>query len=245
MVPAIRLSWFVAFLGIAAFTGCGGTPSDLPPASIKATSTPGDTTPGDTDAEEITVGPVRLTAEDPSGVSPARQADSHPLVLIRTSMGEIKIKLDSEKASQTVENFLTNYVDRGFYEDTVIHYVEPGVMVAGGGYTADFQAKETRTEIRNEANNGLTNRRGTIAMARHPDFAHSATSQFFFNLGDNTFLDYQDTGDGEPNGYCVFGEVISGMDVVDAMAAVEVADRGEFPNTPKNPIVIQAVERVK
>lgn len=235
MVSTVRIVWFLPFVVIASF-GCGG--SDLPPASITASAD--DATEGEEPGSE---GPVRLTAEEATSSSPAHRVDPHPLVLIKTSMGDIQVRLDAGKSPLTVDNFLTNYVDRGFYKDTVIHHVEPGVMVAAGGYTDDLRAKETRAEIRSEANNGLSNRRGTIAMARHPDFAHSATSQFFVNLADNAFLDYQEKEDGEPNGYCVFGEVIDGMEVIDAIAAVETTERGEFPSAPTTPIVILSIER--
>jgi cyclophilin family peptidyl-prolyl cis-trans isomerase len=188
--------------------------------------------------------PVQLLASQASTATPAQESaeDLHPEVLIETSKGSIRARLDAEKAPLTVDNFLTNYVERGFYNDTVFHYVDQGFMIAGGGYTADLQAKETRAYIKNESDNGLKNRRGSIAMARHPDHADSATSQFFINLVDNPGLDRKGDESPENAGYCVFGEIVEGMEVVDRIAEVPVADKGEFPNTPEEPVVIKSVK---
>jgi cyclophilin family peptidyl-prolyl cis-trans isomerase len=127
----------------------------------------------------------------------------------------------------------------------VFHFVEQGYLIAGGGYTADLIEKPASTPIPCEASNGLSNKRGTVAMARHPDFAHSATSQFFINLADNPSLDYRPSADETGNGYCVFGEVIEGMDTVDRIASTAVQDRGEFVKTPIKAIVIKSISRVK
>jgi peptidyl-prolyl cis-trans isomerase A (cyclophilin A) len=127
----------------------------------------------------------------------------------------------------------------------VFHYVEKGFMLAGGGYTADLQPKETRAFIRSEANNGLKNKRGTIAMVRQPDHADSATSQFFINLVDNPGLNRGQTEETDKDGYCVFGEVVEGMDVVDRIAEVPVTDRGVFPNTPVTPVVINSAKWIR
>jgi len=166
-----------------------------------------------------------------------------PEVVIKTSLGEIRLQLDAEKAPVTVDNFLANYVNRGFYDDTAVHYVAKDSMVLAGGYTADLEPKETRAYIRSEADNGLKNLRGTIAMVRDPEHIDSATSQFFVNLVDNPSLDHKDTESAENYGYCVFGKVIEGMDVVDRIAGVEVADKGDFPNTPVQPVVIESIQR--
>jgi cyclophilin family peptidyl-prolyl cis-trans isomerase len=160
-----------------------------------------------------------------------------PVVALQTSKGEIRIELDPERAPNTVENFLT-YVRNGHYNGTVFHRVIPGFMIQGGGFTADYERKETRAPIRNEADNGLTNDRGTIAMARTAD-PHSATAQFFINVADNDFLDHR----GKTRrgwGYAVFGEVISGLGVVDRIVAVETGQVGPFPkDAPLEPVVIE------
>ena len=168
-----------------------------------------------------------------------------PEVVMQTNYGTIRMRLDWEKAPRTVANFLYNYVETGFYAQTVIHYVDNGYLIAGGGYTADLQEKPTKPPIPCEANNGLSNRRGTVAMARHPGFAGSATSQFFINLVDNPGLDYRAGHPDGINGYCVFGEVIEGLDVVDKIAQVPVHDKNGMNKTPVQPVVVESVKRVK
>lgn len=158
-----------------------------------------------------------------------------PKVRIKTSLGEIVVELNSAKAPTTVENFLF-YVERGFFDGTVFHRVIPNFMVQGGGFTTDMQQKSTAQPIINEANNGLSNLRGTIAMAR-TQVINSATSQFFINLKDNFFLNYQnETSQGY--GYCVFGKVIEGMSVVDAIAKVQTGAVGMHQDVPLKPVVI-------
>ncbi len=160
-------------------------------------------------------------------------------VVIKTSKGDMTIRLNPGKAPVTVENFLA-YVDKGFYEGLVFHRVMPGFMIQGGGMTADMSQKPTSAPIRNESGNGLRNSRGTISMARtaNPD---SATSQFFINLVNNEFLNNRP---GRP-GYAVFGEVISGEEVMDSIASVKTGNRGPHANVPVDPITILTVERVK
>ncbi len=167
--------------------------------------------------------------------------DTHPRVLLDTSMGQIVIELDAAKAPRTVANFL-QYVRSGFYDGTIFHRVIPGFMIQGGGFTADMQQKKTRGPIVNEAGNGLKNLRGTIAMAR-TNRVDSATSQFFINVVDNGFLDHRDNS-ARGFGYCVFGHVVKGMDVVDAIAKVATGTvRGAggmpFANVPKTPVIIK------
>jgi cyclophilin family peptidyl-prolyl cis-trans isomerase len=169
----------------------------------------------------------------------------NPEVLIKTSAGDIRIRLDAEKSPQTVANFLDKYVRGGFYDGTIVHYVEEGSMIAGGGFDDRYQAKFARAAIQSEAQNGLKNKRGTIAMARDPADANSATSQWFINLVDNPSFDHKGTDSHEAFGYCVFGEVVEGMDVVDAIAKTPVHDKGEFVKTPVKPVVIQSVEELK
>ncbi|MCB1723051.1 MAG: peptidyl-prolyl cis-trans isomerase [Chromatiaceae bacterium] len=161
-------------------------------------------------------------------------------VRMATTKGDIVVELDSEKAPVTVANFLA-YVDEGFYSGTVFHRVIEDFMIQGGGLTPDMRKKETHPAIENEARNGLKNRRGTIAMAR-TNAPHSATAQFFINHVDNDNLDYP-SFDGW--GYAVFGKVVEGMDVVDAIAAVPTGMRGGHRDVPKDDVVIESVSRVQ
>ena len=165
----------------------------------------------------------------------------NPIVLIETTMGNITIELDAENAPNTSENFLA-YVDDGYFVDTTFHRVIPGFMIQGGGLTTDMRDKpSSRAPIRNEANNGLRNDRGTLAMARTGD-PHSATSQFFINHKNNDFLNFTaETMQGW--GYAVFGKVTDGMDVVDAIAQVPTGNRGGHQNVPLEAITITAVSR--
>lgn len=159
-------------------------------------------------------------------------------VTMETSKGTITLELDGDNAPATVENFLT-YVKEGFYDGTIFHRVINGFMIQGGGFTRDMNQKTTRESIKNEAMNGLKNRRGTIAMARTmiPD---SATSQFFINLLDNDFLDFT-SATPQGYGYAVFGEVVDGMDVVDEIAKVKTGFAGPHQNVPEEAIVIKKV----
>ena len=155
------------------------------------------------------------------------------MVILQTSMGEIHITLDAEKAPITVKNF-TDYVEDGFFDDTIFHRVIPNFMIQGGGMTADMQQKTTKANIENEAKNGLKNNKYSIAMARTMA-PHSASSQFFINVADNDFLNYPGQ-DGW--GYCVFGKVISGQEVVDKIQLVETINLGGHANVPAEPVVI-------
>lgn len=156
-------------------------------------------------------------------------------VAIETDRGTIELELNAEKAPVTVENFM-GYVRDGFYQDTVFHRVIPGFMIQGGGMTVDMERKTTREPIVNESDNGLSNARGTIAMARTQQ-PHSATSQFFINVADNTQLDGRQ---GQP-GYAVFGRVTAGMDVVDTIVGVETTTHGQHRDVPAEPIRILSV----
>lgn len=160
-------------------------------------------------------------------------------VVMTTSHGDITIELDAEKAPITVENFLA-YVDEGFFDETIFHRVIPGFMVQGGGMTEDMIQKKGHAPIKNEADNDLKNLRGTLAMARTAD-VNSATSQFFINLKDNAFLDHGS----RDFGYAVFGRVIEGMDVVDAIAAVQTGNRGMHQDVPVEPVTIIKAVRVE
>jgi len=156
-------------------------------------------------------------------------------VKLETTMGDIVIELDEEKAPVTVQNFL-NYVRDGFYDGTIFHRVIPNFMVQGGGFSDQMMQKMSQDPIQNEADNGLTNDRGTIAMARTQD-PNSATAQFFINHNDNTFLNHT-APDVQGWGYCVFGKVSEGMDVLDAIAAVSTTNRSGHSDVPEDVIAI-------
>jgi cyclophilin family peptidyl-prolyl cis-trans isomerase len=176
-----------------------------------------------------------------SGAQDAPKASGgKPVVRLTTSLGDIRIQLDPDKAPVSAENFL-RYVSDGFYDGTVFHRVIPGFMVQGGGFTPDLQQKPTRTPIKNEAGNGLTNERGTVAMAR-TNVVDSATAQFFINVVDNDFLNHT-SQDPRGFGYAVFGRVIEGMDVVDEIVKAPTTTRGVNQNVPVEPIVIQRAAR--
>lgn len=164
----------------------------------------------------------------------------NPQVLLETTSGDILLELYPEKAPKTVENFL-KYVDEGFYDNTIFHRVIPGFMIQGGGMDAKMKEKPTHAAIKNEADNGLKNERGAIAMARTTD-PHSATAQFFINHADNDFLDHREpTLDGW--GYAVFGKVIDGMDVVDKIAKVKTKTAGMHENVPTDMVLITKASR--
>ncbi|EMR12163.1 peptidyl-prolyl cis-trans isomerase ppiB [Methylophaga lonarensis MPL] len=159
-----------------------------------------------------------------------------PKVKLETSHGDIVIELNRDKAPETVANFIS-YVESGFYDGTIFHRVIPNFMIQGGGFTEEFEQKKTGAPIRNEANNGLANNRGSIAMARTGD-PHSATAQFFINVTDNSFLNFRGEVASEW-GYAVFGQVIEGMEVVDAIRAVATTMRGPHQDVPAENVVIQ------
>lgn len=163
------------------------------------------------------------------------------MIVIKTSRGDIHLELDTENTPNTSENFL-KYVHSGFYNDTIFHRVIDGFMIQGGGLTADMQNKTTNKPVENEAKNAKPNKRGTIAMARTMD-PHSATAQFFINLADNAFLNFSGE-DAQSYGYCVFGEVVAGMDVVDAIAKVKTGQRMGHGDVPSEEITIHEITDV-
>ncbi len=230
-------TWIAAFglilcLGMFA-TGCGSSDSvDLPSVSI-----------GTDDAAKETGGSQTVSTDfNPEDNVSEFGGEEFPEVVLKTTMGTIRLKLDAKKAPATVDNFLTNYVATGHYDGTIFHYVQPEGMILGGLFDATMTPKSTRTEIQNEANNGLKNKRGTIAMSRDPNFIHSSTCQFFINCTDNSSFDYIGPDDSSSYGYCVFGEVVEGMNVVDAISKAEV-DPSE--GRPTQCVEILSAERIK
>lgn len=164
------------------------------------------------------------------------------MIVISTSKGDIRLQLDTENTPVTAENFLS-YVRSGFYDTTIFHRVISGFMIQGGGLDSNMEQKQTQSPIKNEAKNGKPNKRGTIAMARTMD-PHSATAQFFINVADNAFLNY--TADSMQGfGYCVFGEVVEGMDIVDAIAKVKTGQSMGHADVPVEEVSILSVKEVE
>jgi cyclophilin family peptidyl-prolyl cis-trans isomerase len=230
------------YLGL---TGCGPSESsdagaNNVPAAIAADNEPTpktDATPAKT--------PQKPTVQQNAAARRAEiQKTMFPQVVFETTAGEIVVRLNREKSRRTVDNFLENYVKRSAYDGTVFHHVDDA-MVIGGGFGRELEPIATRSQVYNEAHNGLKNQRGTIAMIRDPDNPHSATSQFFFNLRDNAELDYKDWENAKDFGYCVFGEVVQGLDVLDRIAKLPVAKSDPFPTMPAEKVVVQAVRQLR
>lgn len=160
------------------------------------------------------------------------------MITLHTNFGTIKINLFEDKAPITCENF-SNYVKEGFYNGTIFHRVIDGFMIQGGGFDENMQQKSTKDNIQNEANNGLSNKKGTLAMARTPD-PHSASSQFFINVNDNNFLDFKNESQ-QGWGYCVFAEVVEGMDVVNKIKGVKTTNFGHHADVPEEAVIIESI----
>jgi peptidyl-prolyl cis-trans isomerase A (cyclophilin A) len=197
--------------------------------------------------------PAKPAAKAPAKAAPAKKAEAPPAdaakatatkVLIKTNLGDMTVELYPEKSPKSVENFLA-YVNSGFYDGTVFHRVIDNFMIQGGGFTRDLHQKPTKPAITNEAKNGLSNLRGTLAMARTGD-PNSATAQFFVNVVDNPRLDFTSDANGATWGYAVFGKVTSGLDVVDKIKAVPTGAQGPFKSdVPVTPVVIEKISVVK
>ena len=185
---------------------------------------------GSSSKTRVQVPPLQAPAPTP--------APGNPVVVIATSMGEFTIELFRDKAPVSVQNFL-EYADDGFYEGTIFHRVKSGYVVQGGGYTPEMVEKATRPPIQNEATNGLKNTRGTVAMARMRAL-RSATAQFYVNVANNSALDHRGYSP-DDFGYAVFGRVLTGMDVVDAIARVPTGISGDHEDVPATPVTIQKV----
>jgi len=167
-------------------------------------------------------------------------AQGNPAAVIHTSMGDIQLELYPDQAPVSVQNFI-NYANAGFYDGTIFHRVISHFMIQGGGFTPDMQKKATGEAIQNEAANGLSNKRGTVAMARTND-PHSATAQFFINVQDNMNLDYTSKNSSRTWGYAVFGRVTSGLEVVDEIRFVQTSSQPPFSDVPVEPVVIESIE---
>ncbi|MDG6778177.1 peptidylprolyl isomerase [Thiomicrorhabdus sp. zzn3] len=174
--------------------------------------------------------------------SDTESKSDNPQVLMETNFGSILIELYPDKAPETVENFLA-YVKEGFYDGTIFHRVIPNFMIQGGGFTPDMNKKRTRAPIKNEADNGLRNQIGTIAMARTND-PHSATAQFFINVAQNSFLDFREKT-ARAYGYAVFGRVIKGMKVVNQIRQVRTGFKNGHGDVPLEPVIIEKVRQIK
>lgn len=244
-----RISKFVvAWLAMGLLMAAAGCGSSNEPGSASADA--GSAGAGSEDAGRQSPEP---SAAAPTGALPDETTPEpvRPVVVLQTSMGEITVELDDEKAPATVENFL-KYAESGFYDQTIYHQVFRGAVILGGMFTADLTQKQAGPVVTNEAHNGLKNVRGTIAMAREYDRIDSATSGFFINVQDNPNYDHKpearDNYDRpEDYGYCVFGKVIQGMEVVDQIANVEVHDTAEFERIPVQvrTVLIESVRRTR
>jgi len=221
----------LSLLIVAAAGGCGhsGDGNQSPAAAIDGTNSGTPSESGST---------------TPASPKPAPDSQ-HPVVEIETSLGKITVELDREKALLTVDNFLL-YANASFYNQSIIHQVYKGQGILGGGYGTNMLpiAKPTHTPVRNEAANQLKNLRGAIAMVRLPDAIDSATSQFFINVADNPTLDYKDRTP-EGYGYCVFGKVTDGMDVVDKINGVALRDTTALERTPAEPVIVTSIRRIR
>jgi cyclophilin family peptidyl-prolyl cis-trans isomerase len=228
------------------WVGCGSTPE---PESAPETAPAAESAPPPAAAapDEPKSQPeiAEAVAPEPPPAKAAPKAEPEPppapqkpRVVMSTSKGDMVIELEPEAAPETVKNFL-GYVEEGFYEGTIFHRVIPGFMIQGGGHTPDLAKKDTKDPIRNEATNGLKNLRGTISMARTAN-PHSATSQFFINHADNAMLDNSPQNGW---GYAVFGKVVEGMDVLDAIAATPTGNSGGMGDVPRETILIKSVKR--
>lgn len=189
----------------------------------------------------LLLAPGLVAAQQPAQTPSNPFEKEMPSAIIHTSEGDITVELYEDQAPISVENFL-DYARKGYYAGTIFHRVISGFMIQGGGFTEDLERKPTGDPIRNEADNGLSNKRGTLAMARTSD-PHSATAQFFINVTDNSAsLDHRGKQSGRTWGYAVFGEVTDGMDIVDKIRFAPTQVRGSYQDVPVEPIVIKSVE---
>lgn len=229
----VKVALILGLVLAGGLAGCSGAKEGDQNASRQQTSSDRDQKVSNPQVTGDQKAPNQQTNKD-TNVSAQPNATGNVVVVMETSQGTIKIELDGAKAPISVKNFL-QYVDSGFYNGTIFHRVIPTFMIQGGGFTPDMQQKETGAPIKNEAQNGLKNLRGTLAMAR-TGVVDSATAQFFINVTDNDFLNYQ--GPGPAFGYAVFGKVIDGMDVVDKIKSVKTGQAMGMGDVPKEPVII-------
>ncbi|MGH8247664.1 MAG: peptidylprolyl isomerase, partial [Gammaproteobacteria bacterium] len=244
--PMVRSLWtlLLAACIVPALPGCGG---DETPTADGAGAAATEVSTGDSAAKRQParkpIKPVEYIPQPSIYVNAVGPVEK-PQVVVHTSAGDILIELDIEQSPQTVRNFLDIYVRASFYDGTIFHHTDESSLIAAGGFSEDLTQKPTSRPIYNEANNGLSNVRGTVAMSRDADSAHSATSQFFINVVDNPNLDFRGEETDELRGYCVFGRVIEGMEVVDRIAQSQVKQVEAFDRLPVEPVVIQSVEEL-
>lgn len=245
--PLFRTAAALSLASCLILTGCGG--NEAAPTASTEEGSPDITTAAASNSAAAT------NASTPAAMNNYANQTSiygtaeptpitNPIVVLHTSVGDIQIELLMEEAPQTVGNFLDNYARQGAYENTIFHYVDPKGFVLGGGYTEDLAKRPTRGAINNESSNGLSHERGTVAMSRDEKDPNSATCEFFINVVDNTGLNYQGPAS-DQRGYCVFGRVTQGMEIVDKIAAAAVTPKDGFDFLPTEAITIQSVEEVK
>ena len=240
-----RAAWIALFAVLLIWAGCGSTPEpEAPPEETPAVAESAPPPAADVVEEPEPEPDVEPAAPEPTPKKAAPKAEpppapKNPRVVISTSKGDMTVELYPDAAPETVKNFLS-YVDEGFYAGTIFHRVIPGFMIQGGGHTPDLEKKPTKDPIRNEATNGLKNVRGTISMARTSN-PHSATSQFFINHADNAMLDNSPQ---QGWGYAVFGKVVEGLDVLDAIASAPTGNSGGMGDVPRETILIKSTKRV-
>jgi cyclophilin family peptidyl-prolyl cis-trans isomerase len=235
LVLSLFLGWSLGLEGRV--EGARGRLTSRPAALLPPSA------PGTQSAKPVQAPPGTRPVQAPPLQAPAdAPAPGNPVVVVSTSLGDMTLELFKDRAPVSVENFL-QYVNEGFYPDTVFHRVKKGFMIQGGGYTASLAEKPTRPPIQNEATNGLRNARGTLGMARRAAL-RSATSQFYINLVDNRMLDHTGYTPDE-FGYAVFGRVLSGMDVVDHIADVPTKTTADMEDVPVDPVIIKSVRIVK
>ncbi len=185
---------------------------------------------------------IMLSLSFMASAAAAEEKAGNPMVEVKTNLGSFTLELYPDKAPISVENFL-NYVDKKFYEGTIFHRVIPTFMIQGGGFTTDMTKKGTGAPIKNEADNGLSNSLGTIAMARTGEI-HSATCQFFINVKDNKALDHKDAS-ARGFGYAVFGKVVDGMETVEKIRDVKTTTKGQYGDVPVKPVIIKSISRTE
>ena len=227
--------------------GCGGKEAgvaskDESSAEVTAASTSTEATANN--AGTAAVPTINYESQPSIYGNAAASPIVNPVVVLHTSAGDIEIELLMEQAPQTVGNFLDNYARQGAYENTIFHYVDPKGFILGGGYGEDLTKKPTRGGINNESNNGVSHERGTVALSHEPSDPNSGACEFFINVVDNTGLNYQGN-EPDQRGYCVFGRVTKGMEIVDQIAAAPLEPKEGFNNLPAEAIVINSVEEVK